>query len=103
VSATPLSRWYAYSINRQTEKEERQSRFSGLFAGGRDDVERITPEALAERLRGPDPPLVVDARSRSQYARDRVRIPGSIRVLPDQVRDWARAQTERSPVVFYCT
>lgn len=103
VSATPLSRWYAYSITRQTEKEERQSRFSGLFAGGRDDVERVTSEALAQRLRGPDPPLVLDVRSRSQYARDRVRIPGSIRVLPDQVRDWARAQPERSPVVFYCT
>lgn len=103
VSATPLSRWYASSIARRTEEEERQSQFSGLFTSGPDDVRRITPEALAESLSGDNPPLVLDVRTRSQYARDRVRIPGSVRVLPDQVRDWAAAQAERRPVVLYCT
>lgn len=103
VSATPLSRWYASSIARRTEQEERQSQFSGLFTSGPDDVARITPEALAESLSGDDPPLVLDVRTRSQYARDRVRILGSVRVLPDQVRDWAAAQAQRRPVVLYCT
>jgi len=103
VSATPLSRWYAASITRQTEKEERQSRFGGLFTGGRDDVERVSAEALAEQLGQENPPLVLDVRTRSQYARDRVKIPGSIRVLPDQVRDWAGTQAERRPLVAYCT
>ena len=103
VSATPLSRWYAASITRQTEKEERQSRFGGLFTGGPDDVERVSAEALAEQLNQENPPLVLDVRTRSQYARDRVKIQGSIRVLPDQVRDWAGTQTERRPLVAYCT
>jgi len=103
ASATPLTHWYASAIARQTQKEERQSRFAGLLESGPDDVARITPDALAELLRGVDPPLVLDVRTRSQYARDRVRIPGSIRVLPDQVRDWAAARPERRPVVLYCT
>ena len=103
ISATPLTQWYASSIARQTQLEERQSRFGGLLEAGPDDVPRITPEALAELLRRDDPPLVLDVRTRSQYERDHVRIPGSIRVLPDQVRDWAAAQPQRRPVVLYCT
>ena len=103
VSATPLTQWYASSIARQTQREERQSRFGGLLEGGPDDVPRITPEALAELLRREEPPLVLDVRTRSQYERDHVRIPGTIRVLPDQVRDWAAAQPQRRPVVLYCT
>jgi sodium/hydrogen antiporter len=103
ISATPLTQWYASSIARQTQLEERQSRFGGLLEAGPDDVPRITPEALAEILRRDDPPLVLDVRTRSQYERDHVRIPGSVRVLPDQVRDWAAAQAQRRPVVLYCT
>ena len=103
VSATPLTHWYASSIARQTQQEERQSRFSGLLEGGPDDVARLTPEGLAEMLGRDEPPLVLDVRTRSQYERDHVRIPGSVRVLPDQVRDWAAAQPQRRPVVLYCT
>lgn len=103
VSATPLTHWYASSIARQTQQEERQSRFSGLLEGGPDDVARLTPEGLAEMLGRDEPPLVLDVRTRSQYERDHVRIPGSVRVLPDQVRDWAAAQPQRRLVVLYCT
>ncbi len=103
ASAMPLSRWYAASIAHDTQREERQSRFGGLFAGKADDIPRITPEELAGRLDGPDPPLVLDVRTRSQHSQDHVRIPGSIRVLPDQVRDWAAQRQERRPVVLYCT
>lgn len=103
VSATPLTHWYASSIARQTQQEERQSRFSGLLEGGPDNVARLTPEGLAEMLGRDEPPLVLDVRTRSQYERDHVRIPGSVRVLPDQVRDWAAAQPQRRLVVLYCT
>ncbi len=103
ITGSPLSIWYARSVAKRTHVEERQSRFGGLFAGGRDEVERITSEELVERLRGPDPPLVLDVRTRSQYGSDTVRIPGSIRVAPDEVRDWAARQAERRPLVLYCT
>jgi sodium/hydrogen antiporter len=104
VTATPLSRWYAASIARRTQREERESRTAGLFEPDRDDVARMTPEELAERLAGPEPPLVLDVRTRSQYARDAVRIPGSVRVLPDRVAEWAGSrEPEGRPAVLYCT
>lgn len=104
VTATPLSRWYAASVARTTQQEERESRTAGLFDSAPDDVPRIAPAALAERLAGPEPPLVLDVRTRSQYARDRARIPGSERVLPDHVAEWADGREPGTrPVVLYCT
>ena len=63
----------------------------------------ITPERLAQLLDGPDPPIVIDVRTRSQYERDDMRIPGSVRVLPDDVAEWAREQDRKRMVVAYCT
>jgi hypothetical protein len=48
------------------------------------------------------PPIVLDVRSRSQYERDEGQIPGSVRVLPDEVASWPIEQPERL-VVPYCT
>ena len=56
------------------------------------------------------PPLVLDVRTRSQYEKDKSRIPGSLRVMPDQVEEWARdreeergGQIEGQRIVAYCT
>ena len=68
-----------------------------------DDIPRVTPAELTQRLAGPNPPVVLDVRSRSEYARDGVRIPGSIRVLPDQVTEWAADRLRDQPYVLYCT
>jgi NhaP-type Na+/H+ or K+/H+ antiporter len=103
TTAVTFSDLYARSIAKETQDVERESRFGGLFEAGDDGVARITPEELAERLSSPDPPIVLDVRTRSQYERDHVRIPGSIRVMPDQVREWAVRQPTRQPVVLYCT
>jgi NhaP-type Na+/H+ or K+/H+ antiporter len=106
ASATPLSAWYGRQVARATLAEERTSTPGGLFGrGGGEAVPRIGADELARRLAGPDPPLVLDTRSRSEYARDRSRIPGSLRVLPDRVAEWADAHPEAHarPVVTYCT
>ncbi len=57
-----------------------------------------------------DPPLILDVRTRSQYDQDKSRIPGSIRVRPDEVEGWARerqeergGQIEGQRIVAYCT
>jgi sodium/hydrogen antiporter len=89
ATATPLSGWYARKAEQETLAEERASTAAELFTHAPDDVPRVTPDQLAQRLAGPDPPLVLDVRSRSEHERDGVRIPGSIRVLPDQVSEWA--------------
>jgi rhodanese-related sulfurtransferase len=105
VSATPISKWYGRRVAQasSTLNEERESTFTGLFEPDPYEVERITPEQLAEQLQSEHPPLVLDVRSRAHYARDDGQIPGSIRVLPDQIGDWAVDKPTDRPIVAYCT
>jgi NhaP-type Na+/H+ or K+/H+ antiporter len=102
ASATPLVSAYARKVAAGTLDEERAVTASDLFAHEDEDVPRITPDELAERLAGDDPPTVLDVRSRSGYGRDLVRVPGAIRVPPDEVVDWAAAEQPRHPLVVYC-
>ncbi len=67
-------------------------------------------EQLYEMLESDDPPLILDVRTRYQYEQDKSRIPGSIRVKPDEVEEWARDQEEErggqiqgQRIVAYCT
>jgi NhaP-type Na+/H+ or K+/H+ antiporter len=103
ITATPFASWYARKASQETLAEERAGTAAELFTQRPDDVPRITPAELAERLAGPNPPLVMDVRSRSEYDRDGVRIPGSVRILPDQVAEWAADRLRDQPYVLYCT
>lgn len=108
VSATPASRWYGQKIAEAhvTMAEERESGASGLFEGEAGEIPRITPAELRTWLDESLPPLVLDVRSRAHYAEAEGQIPSSLRVLPDQIREWA-AQVDPSAkhrrVVAYCT
>jgi NhaP-type Na+/H+ or K+/H+ antiporter len=103
MTATPLGAWYGRRMAAAPSDEERESSAAGLFEGPATDAPRVTPAQLAEMLAGPAPPVVLDVRTRSQYARDDARIPGSVRVLPDQVPEWAAGKDPSRPVVTYCT
>jgi NhaP-type Na+/H+ or K+/H+ antiporter len=105
VSATPLSNWYGrrVALASVTLAEEREGTAVGLFQGDPTAVPRITPQALAEQLAGPHPPVVLDVRVRAQYDQDAYQIPGSVPVLPDQVEAWANTEPPRRAVVAYCT
>ena len=103
ATATPFASWYARKVGEQTLVEERAGSASELFTINVDDIPRVSPDELAERLAGPDPPLVIDVRTRSSYARDPVRIPGSIRVLPDEVTEWAADRQRDQALALYCT
>jgi len=103
ASATPLVNRYAHRLERETLAEERESNASGLFISTPEDVERITVEGLQELLQAADPPIVLDVRSRSQYERDDGQIPGSVRVLPDEVGLWSTEQAAGRLIVPYCT
>ncbi len=74
-----------------------------MFERNPTEVPRISVEALAEKLRSENPPIVLDVRSRSSYEHEKDRIPGSIRVLPDYVAEWAASQPKDREVVAYCT
>jgi rhodanese-related sulfurtransferase len=47
--------------------------------------------------------VVLDVRWRAEYEADDGQIPGSIRVLPDQIGAWASTAERTRPVVTYCT
>jgi NhaP-type Na+/H+ or K+/H+ antiporter len=105
ISATPLSAHYGRSVARATATlpEEREGSAGGLFRAEASEVERITPDELAARLAAANPPLVLDVRSRAHYNADGDQIPGSVRVLPDQIMDWANKADRARAVVAYCT
>ena len=103
ATATPFSAWYGRRVSEATLAEERESTAAGLFSRADSEVPRITVEELSGLLSGPAPPIVLDVRSRSSYDRDGSQIPGSIRVLPDQVVEWATDRPLDGMVVTYCT
>ena len=87
-----------------TLAEERESTADGLFSHSETDSHRISVEDLQRLLGNPNPPLVLDVRSRSSYQRDGGQIPGSVRVLPDQAVEWAGSQDLGDRLVAaYCT
>jgi NhaP-type Na+/H+ or K+/H+ antiporter len=103
VSAAPLIAAYGRAIARETLPEEREATALGLFAADAAAVPRITPDELAARLAGPDPPLVLDVRTSSALGADATGIPGSVRVPPGEVADWAARNPPGRAIVTYCT
>jgi hypothetical protein len=102
VSATPLIAAYGRAMDKETLPEEREATATGLFGGNYEDIPRVTPEELAVALAGSNPPIVLDVRTRSTSGRD-AGIPGSVRVPPDEVSEWATRQPPGQPIVAYCT
>ena len=103
ATATPFSAWYGRRAAKITLEEEREGTVAGLFDHGGPEAPRISVEELSRRLSEPSPPIVLDVRSRSSYERDGAQIPDSIRVLPDQVIEWAADRPLDRTVVVYCS
>ena len=99
ASTTPVAQWYERKVSQETLEEERETTAAGLFAHDAHEgeaVHRIGPEELHRRLAEGLPTVVLDVRSRSGFDADPSDIPGSVRVLPDEALDWARARAELS-------
>src|SRR5687768_2502579 len=99
VSATPLIAAYGRAMAKETLPEEREATATGLFGGEYEEAPRITVEELAARLDSPNPPILLDVRTSSASGRGEAGIPGSIRVPPGDVADWAAKQSRERPVV----
>jgi NhaP-type Na+/H+ or K+/H+ antiporter len=107
ASATPLSRRYGEAIMRETHEEERDDA-AGIFEGAASESIRISAQHLSAMLEDEKPHVVLDDRTRSQYEQDRSRIPGAVRLAPDEIDERAReqehgSQVEGQRVVAYCT
>ena len=105
ATATPLAERYGQSVERaeRTPAEEREGTAEGLFESDAVDVPRISPADLHAMLASDAPPILLDVRSRGEYARATGQIPGSVRVLPDRVHDWAAHAARGRAIVTYCT
>lgn len=105
ISATPLAALYGRRVAQaqNTLAEERASDFPDLFEPEPTSVPRLTPAELAAQLASPQPPLVLDVRARAAHDADEGQIPGSMRVPPDQIADWAVQQKPQRSIVTYCT
>ncbi|MCH7735898.1 MAG: cation:proton antiporter [Chloroflexi bacterium] len=102
-TATPVGVWYGRIAARETLEEERESTVAGLFGSHKGAVPMLTPQELSDRLLQPDPPLVLDVRTRASYNHDGTRIPGSVRVLPDGALEWAEDCPPGQELVTYCS
>ena len=98
VSATPLTASYARHVAKETLPEERDGTPGELFHlplhllehAPTGPVPRISAAELAAQLAAPDGaerPIVLDVRSRSGFNPTDRQIPGSVRVLPDEVAE----------------
>ena len=72
-----------------------RGRNGSLENGGRLQAARVKGRRNAD--------LTVELEGFRKYQRDGVRIPGSVRVLPDQVTEWAADRLRDQPYVLYCT
>jgi len=103
ASATPITAWYGRKAKEDTLVEERETNAAGLFEPIQGGVGRMTVDELSELMKSPEPPLVLDVRSRSSFANDGGQIPGGVRVLPDEVATWAKNNHTDRLIVAYCT
>lgn len=106
VSATPLAAWYARKVARETLAEERVSTAGELLRGdekGTAEAPRIEARELLERMRGSEPPLVLDVRSQSSFDKDPVGIPEAVRVPPGELEAWAVRRARERSMVAFCT
>jgi NhaP-type Na+/H+ or K+/H+ antiporter len=105
ATATPLSNWYGRRVAATipTLAEEREATFVGLFDGDPNSLPRTNPKELAEALASDEPPIVLDVRSRARYDSVDTQIPNSVRVLPDQVIEWASKIDKNKWIVAYCS
>jgi NhaP-type Na+/H+ or K+/H+ antiporter len=103
ATALPMTAWYGKLVATDTLIEEREATAAALFNIHVDAPDRITPEELSAALESATPPILLDVRSRSTYEKEQVRIPGSVRVRPDDVIKWAQDNPLDRQVVAYCT
>jgi NhaP-type Na+/H+ or K+/H+ antiporter len=106
VTATPLTSWYARRVASETLDEGRVSTARELLlsrAGQKGEVPLADASGLAEMLRNPDPPLVLDVRTQASFEKDPETIPDAIRVLPDEIENWAQKRPRDRWIVTYCT
>jgi membrane protein DedA with SNARE-associated domain len=66
-------------------------------------IRRLTPEELMDKLRRGEPLVIVDLRSRLEFEANPEKLPGAIRVAPDELQERAAQIPRDRDVILYCT
>ncbi len=104
ASSTPIGTWYRRRAKDHHLMEQQRATADSLIMHHGPSVMLISPEQLYQLLMSPQPPTVLDVRSRASYEKSSNRIPGSIRVEPDKIDQWVNSQIDvKGLVVAYCT
>ena len=67
------------------------------------EVTRVTPEEVKERLDRGEKLVFVDARSDEAWRSSDVRLPGAIRIPPDEAEKRVGDLPEDRTIITYCT
>ena len=102
TSATPLVSWYARKVARETLDEERESTAIALFDRTPFQIQRLDVQEVRRRRDAPNPPVIIDVRSRSSFAADPHRLPCTERVEPDRIRRWAQDRSRDREGIAFC-
>ncbi len=73
------------------------------IGAGIEDVERITPAELKAKLDRGDNVLIIDVRSSGAYAASSVKLPGDVRIAPDEIIGRVGEIPMGAEIVTYCT
>lgn len=78
--------------------------FTGTATGaGIEDVERITPSELMRKLDRGEKILIIDVRSSGAYNSSTVRLPGDVRIAPDEIIGRVGEIPMGAEIITYCT
>lgn len=66
-------------------------------------IARLTPEQLMDKLRRGEPLVVVDLRSRAEFEANPDKLPGAIRLAPEELQKRAADIPRDRDVILYCT
>ncbi|MGH9430022.1 MAG: VTT domain-containing protein [Terriglobia bacterium] len=66
-------------------------------------IARISPEALMEKIREGEPLVIVDLRNKLEFDASPAKLPGALRLLPDQLKERAGEIPRDRDVILYCT
>ena len=66
-------------------------------------IARLSPEELMEKIRQGEPLVIVDLRNKLEFEADPEKLPGALRLLPEQLEERAGEIPRDRDVILYCT
>ncbi len=66
-------------------------------------IARLSPDELMEKIRQGEPLVIVDLRNKVEFEANPAKLPGALRLLPDELQERAGEIPRDRDVILYCT